>query len=125
MENIYDSSFFCTYKQIDDDDLYRIQFLQAFKMIEWNDKELQGKMDTLYDYVGYHFVKIFRRLKKDKSCLSHMMLFLGEEPSALDLFQAFFCADVFQEAHLCISDIMRYGSIKEDNYAVLEKTIFG
>ena len=33
----YDSSFLCTYKNIDDDDLYRIQFLQAFKLSNWDD----------------------------------------------------------------------------------------
>ena len=61
MENIYDDSFFCTYKQVDDDDLYRIQFLQAFRMNEWNDDELRKKLDKLYDTVGFHFIEIFNR----------------------------------------------------------------
>lgn len=124
MDDIYDPTFLCTYKQIDDDDLYRIQFLQAFKMKNWNDKELQGKMDKLYDLVGYHFMKIFIKLKQSKSCLSHILLFLGQDPSPVDLFQTLFCADLFQETHLCISDILRNGTFRQDNYDMLEKTIF-
>ena len=48
MGDNYDGSFFCTYKQLDDDDLYRIQFLQAFIMNELNDSELREKVDKLY-----------------------------------------------------------------------------
>jgi hypothetical protein len=124
MENMYDGTFRCTYKHIDDDDLYRIQFLQAFKMNELIDVELRKKMDKLFDYLGFHFTKIFNRLKNEKSCLSHMLLFLGENPAAVDLFQTLFCADVFQETHLCISNILRTGIIDSDNYELLEKTLF-
>jgi|SaaInlStandDraft_5_1057022.scaffolds.fasta_scaffold112279_1 hypothetical protein len=124
MENIYDGTFHCTYKQLDDDDLYRIQFLQAFKMNELLDDELRKKMDILFDYLGFHFTKIFNRLKNEKSCLSHMLLFLGENPGAVDLFQTLFCADVFQETHLCISNILRTGIIDLDNYELLEKALF-
>ena len=124
MENIYDDSFFCTYKQVDDDDLYRIQFLQAFRMNEWNDDELRKKLDKLYDTVGFHFIEIFNRLQTEKSCLSHMLMFLGENALAIDLFQALFCADVFQETHLCVSNILRHSAIDPDNYVLLEKTIF-
>ena len=124
MGDNYDGSFFCTYKQLDDDDLYRIQFLQAFKMNELDDSELREKVDKLYGQVGFHFSKIFSKLQHEKNCLSHMLLFLGESPSHIDLFQCLFCADVFQETHLCISNIIMNGSIEELNYSLLEKSLF-
>ena len=44
----YDSSFLCTYKNIDDDDLYRIQILQAFKLSNWDDKLINSTRKKLY-----------------------------------------------------------------------------
>ena len=48
MEQAYDSTFLCTYKQLDDDDIYRAQFLQAFKCKEWNDSEINTKTDIVF-----------------------------------------------------------------------------
>jgi len=124
MNDDYDGTFFCTYKQLDDDDLYRIQFLQAFKMTSWNDEILRKKLDKLYNIVGSHFTNILNRLHHEKNCLSHMMLFLGESTTGIDLFQCLMCADVFQEAHLCISNILSTGEISSNSYELLEKCIF-
>ena len=124
MIDVYDATFFCTYKQIDDDELYRIQLLQAFNLIAWDDNIMRNGIDKLFDVVGVHFSKILDRLCNEKSCLTHMIMFLGQTPSQIDLFQALFCADVFQETHLCISNILTNGLIEPCNYKSLEKCVF-
>ena len=63
MVSEYDSSFLCTYKNIDDDDLYRIQFLQAFKLDNWDDKLINSstpkrKITILYQ-IRSSFVRKF------------------------------------------------------------------
>jgi hypothetical protein len=124
MDEFYDPYFLCTYKQHNDDDLYRIQFLQAFKLDNWDNDKVRHRMDQLYDHIGYHFKDIYIKLKTEKSCLSHIILFLGQNINCIDLFQSLFCMDVFQEFHLCISDIFRIGKIEEEHYLLLKKTIF-
>ena len=124
MVDVYDVTFLCTYKQIDDDELYRVQLLQAFNLTSWDNSVMRTSVDKIFIIVGGHFNKILDRLCSEKSCLSHMIMFLGQSPSQIDLFQTLFCADVFQEAHICISNILTTGSIEQCNYKSLEKCIF-
>ena len=124
MNKLYDASFLCTYKQVDSDDLYRIQLLQAFQMMEWNEEEVANKIDTLYDKTVSHFTKIYDRMKQDDSIVSHLLLFLGKDPSYKDLFRTLFMMDTFQEMHICISEILNHGSIRTLNYKRLEMVLF-
>lgn len=124
MTDVYDASFLCTYKQIDDDDLYRIQLLQAFKILNWDDHVITTSIDKLFYIVGRHFDEILNKLCNEKNCLSHMIMFFGPSPSKRDLFQCLFCIDVFQEAHNCISNILNSGNIELCNYKSLEKVFF-
>lgn len=124
MTDFYDASFLCTYKQIDSDDLYRIQFLQAFQLTEWDDEEVAKKIDSLYDRIHSHFTKIYDRMKQDNSIVSHLLLFLGKDPCDKDLFRALFMMDTFQELHSCICDILNHGRIHTLNYKRLEMVLF-
>lgn len=124
MNKLYDTTFLCTYKQIDNDDLYRIQLLQAFQLMKWNDEEVATKIDALYDKTVSYFTKIYDRMKQDNSIVSHMLLFLGKEPSYKDLFRTLFMMDTFQEMHICICDILNHGSIQILNYKRLEMVLF-
>lgn len=124
MSELYDASFLCTYKQIDHDDLYRIQLLQAFQLMEWNDDAVANKIDTLYDTTVSHFTKIYDRMKQDNSIVSHLLLFLGKDPCDKDLFRTLFMMDTFQELHICICDILNQGRIQTLNYKRLEMVLF-
>ena len=64
MVSEYDSSFLCTYKNIDDDDLYRIQFLQAFKLDNWDDKLINSTRNKLFLLVKDQFVDILKDMKR-------------------------------------------------------------
>lgn len=124
MESEYDNKFLCTYKNIDDDDLYRIQFLQAFKLEEWDDIQVRQKIVKLFNIMDKPLHNLLQQIQAKPSILSHMLLFLGNRPEKIDVFQCLFCADVFQETHLCISDIITYGEIKSKHYQYLETVIF-
>lgn len=120
----YNSSFMCTYKQHDDDDLYRIQFLQAFKMDKWDDRMVREKIERLFTEIEGHLTMLIEKIQTQPSILSHMLLFLGNNPEKIDVFQCLFCADVFQETHLCITDVLNYGEINPGHRNALEKVLF-
>ena len=121
---LYDNSFMCTYKQLDDDDIYRVQFLQAFMLEDWDDTLVRNRMVILFDKIGHHFKKIIEEIMIKTSILSHMLLFLGNSPNKIDVFQCLFCADVFQETHRCICDAIHTNTIPKDHYTALENTLF-
>ena len=75
--DFYDTTFICTYKQADDDitdDLYRSQFLQSFKLEDWNDNLITEKTDLLFDIVEEHFLDVFTEMKAGNTKFSHMLL---------------------------------------------------
>jgi hypothetical protein len=92
--------------------------------MKWNDEEVATKIDALYDKTVSYFTKIYDRMKQDNSIVSHMLLFLGKEPSYKDLFRTLFMMDTFQEMHICICDILNHGSIQILNYKRLEMVLF-
>lgn len=120
----YDSSFMCTYKQHDDDDLYRLQFLQAFKMNKWDDRMVREKIEYLFTEIEEYLTTLIEKIQTQPSILSHMLLFLGNKPEKIDVFQCLFCADVFQETHLCITDVLNYSEINPGHHDALEKVLF-
>ena len=120
----YDSSFLCTYKNIDDDDLYRIQFLQAFKISTWDDKLINSTRHKLYLSTKDKFVDILKDMKNKKHILSHALLFLGGNPNDFDLFSLLFCMDIFQEFHKCLCDILNTGTLKKENLKNLSNVLF-
>ena len=75
MVSEYDSSFLCTYKNIDDDDLYRIQFLQAFKLDNWDDKLINSTRNKLFLLVKDQFVDILKDMKKKKTYFKPCIIF--------------------------------------------------
>lgn len=124
MCDIYDSSFLCTYKNIDDDDLYRIQFLQAFKTQQWDDNEINKKITLLHAITREHFSDTYKKIMVEESVISHMLLFLGIKPNEIDLFQTLFTMDMFQETHACICDILNHQKVSDSNYRNFTNTLF-
>lgn len=123
MEKAYDSSFLCTYKQLDDDDLYRAQFLQAFKCTSWDDAEITKKTDIVYDNVGHHFKTCYDTFRANNTRFTHLMMFMGQHHTNENLFRILFCMDLFSETHRCISDIVNNGNVTPDSIDALLKCI--
>jgi hypothetical protein len=111
----YAYDFLCTYKQLDCDNLYRSQLLQAFKLTEWNDKEMTIRTDKLFTKVEEQLKDVFDIFRNNETRFTHLMLFMGEHLTNENLFRILFTMDLFQEAHICFCDILNTGSVKNDN----------
>ncbi len=123
MDKVYDSTFLCTYKQLDDDDLYRAQILQAFKCTCWDDAEITKKTDIVYDSVGHHFKTCYDTFRTCDTRFTHLMMFMGEHLTDENLFRILFSMDLFSETHRCISDVVNSGSVALDSKDALIKCI--
>jgi len=123
LANVYDSSFVCTYKRLiddDDDDLYRIQFMQAFCTKEWNDTLITHRTDAVFKIVSMHFSKAFEILRTNNTKFSHMMLFMGAHLTDENLFKILFCMDLFAETHACICDVLNNKPVDPKHLAELK-----
>ena len=123
MEQAYDSTFLCTYKQLDDDDIYRAQFLQAFKCKEWNDSEINTQTDIVFRNIGHHFKVCFDRFRTGQTRFTHLMLIMGKYLTDENLFRILFTMDLFNETHRCICEITTFDKPTEESMEALMKCI--
>ena len=106
---MYCADFICTYKLIENESeseqLYRIQFLQAFQSENWNDDIINDKMKTLYENIKDNTVinDIINNIKKSKN-LEMMITLLGDDE--LTLFKLLFKYELFDFTHKCICNIL-------------------
>ena len=106
---MYCADFICTYKLIENESeseqLYRIQFLQAFESENWNDDIINDKMKTLYENIKDNTVinDIINNIKKSKN-LEMMITLLGDDE--LTLFKLLFKYELFDFTHKCICNIL-------------------
>ncbi len=124
--DFYDTTFICTYKQADDDitdDLYRSQFLQAFKLHDWNDQTITEITDKLFHVVEEYFIDVFTEMKAMNTKFTHMMLFMGEHITNSNLFRIFFVYDVFDIFHRCVCDIVSNGSLSAQQLDTFKNAI--
>ena len=109
----YDTSFICTYLEVDDDDLYRSQFLQAFGLDEWRDDAITARTDELFAAVEKHFIPAFELLRSKSTRFTHIMLMMGDRLTNENLFRVLFVFDIFQYAHRCFCDIAMTSSVTD------------
>jgi len=106
---MYCADFICTYKLIENESeseqLYRIQFLQAFQSENWNDDIINDKMKTLYENIKDNTVinDIINNIKKSKN-LEMMITLLGDDE--LTLFKLLFKYELFDFTHKSICNIL-------------------
>ena len=106
---MYCSDFICTYKLIENESeseqLYRIQFLQAFQSENWDDDIINNKMKDLYENIKDNTVinDIINNIKKSKN-LEMMITLLGDDE--LTLFKLLFKYELFDFTHKCICNIL-------------------
>lgn len=123
--NSYDTTFVCTYITADDDDLYRSQLLQAFRMTEWSDTVITKKTDVLFLVVENHFIEAFDLLRSKTTRFTHIMLMMGEHLTNENLFRVFFVYDIFQYAHRCFCDLVQIGNVTQKHKNQLLEAIRG
>ena len=105
---MYQSDFICTYKlhsKEDQADMYRIQLLQAFDVMKWDDTAIDTSVKTLFEQIGKHkdIQRILQRAKTSKCCESVVMLVDSEDYT---IFSNLFQYDLFDLFHRCICDVV-------------------
>lgn len=122
---MYIHNFVCTYKLHDLDnqeDVYRMQMLQAFDLKEWDNDIIDKETKILYEKIKKtnHLQDIISKIKSSEK-FSKFIAFIGEDD--YDLFKILFIFDLFDVAHKCFCDIYNAGEINEENKKMLLKNI--
>ena len=122
---MYLTDFVCTYKLHEDsekDDIYRLQFLQAFCLDNWDDDAIEKKTTELYNTVTQKVdcTDIFEKVKKSDK-YKFILQFVGDDNYAI--FKILFMYDLFDLAHKCFCDILNKGIINIDNKNMLLNNI--
>jgi hypothetical protein len=114
---MYNTKFVCTYKlhdNDDQDDMYRIQLLQAYSLEKWDDDVINNIMKTLFDkhISNKEFHDIILKAKKSEK-LNNIKLYIGDDDYTL--FKGLFQYELFDLIHLCICDLEKSAEISEIN----------
>ena len=119
---MYQADFICTYKLMDDDSdqeqMYRIQLLQAFDLNEWNDAVIDTTISELYTRLNDLpiFKEIFKRARENEYIMEMLDLLRlnGEENLDDDIiFHLLFKFEFFDLLHRCIVDYLLNNTIHE------------
>lgn len=118
---MYQADFICTYKlmddEIDQEQLYRMQLLQAFDVKEWEDDIIRKIILELYTEIADRndFKEIFRKARLNKSIIDMLDLLKlnGEERLEENdiIFNLLFKFEYFDLLHRCLVDYLLNHSI--------------
>ena len=114
---MYQSDFICTYKFMDNDadqeQLYRIQILQAFDLNEWTDLTINTSIQELYAKLSSEFKDIFIKARENKEVIEMLDLFKlsGEVDGDDIIFKLLFKFEYFDLLHRCIVDYLLHNTI--------------
>jgi hypothetical protein len=113
---MYQADFICTYKLMDDEydqeQLYRIQLLQAFDLKEWDDDKINPTIEELYASFcnNNEFKEIFKKARDNKNIMEMLDLLKlsGEENLEENdiIFKLLFKFEYFDLFHRCIVDYL-------------------
>ena len=113
---IYQPDFICTYKLMDtpedQEQLYRIQLLQAFDLQTWNEEQINDTMIELFSLlvINADFKNILEKAKENKEIID-----LFERLNIVNdddlVFTMLFKYEYFDLLHSCIADILMFDSI--------------
>lgn len=114
---MYDDSFVCTYHLLEDDstdELYRIQFLQALSLQDWDDHKVDSEIDAIYaDISNALWVTTAITRLKDGSSIGTWFAQLGSINDEM-VFRLLFGYDYFHLTHRCVSELRRTGSTSDE-----------
>ena len=117
----YQSDFLCTYKLMDTEDeqeqLYRIQLLQAFDLPNWDDDKINSTILNLYKLVAKtdEFARVFEKALVNPT-MQTLLLKFGEdiknnEDNLFLIFTFLFNFNYFDLLHRCLCDYLRRKAI--------------
>jgi len=128
---MYQTDFICTYTMFSDishddqEELYRIQLLQAFDLKEWNDDKINETIEELYSSISSNdcFKDVFLKAKQNTDIIQLLEIYMlnSGENETLDeneiiyenniLFKLLFKFEYFHLTHRCIIDFILNKSI--------------
>ena len=118
---MYQADFICTYKLMDDasdqEDMYRIQVLQAFDLNEWNNDVIKAIVSDLYiELKDIPAMKqIFDQARRNSNVIEMLALFDDDERVNENdiIFYFLFNFEYFDMIHRCIVDYLLNNTIHE------------
>lgn len=110
----YQHDFICTYKLMDNDNdqeqMYRIQLLQAFNLNHWDDNIINQTIMELFTIISdsSDFKQIFRKARENNSIKEIIDLIDNTEDYIGDdlIFKILFKFEYFDLLHRCIVDYL-------------------
>jgi hypothetical protein len=117
----YQTDFLCTYKLMDTEDeqeqLYRIQLLQAFELPHWDDDKINSTILNLYRLVAKtdEFAKVFEKALANQN-MQMLLLKFGDdintnEDNLFLIFTFLFNFTYFDLLHRCLCEYLRRKAI--------------
>ena len=98
---MYETDFICTYKLIKEEDvsdiLYKMQYLQAFNLKSWDDKEINRRAEQVYEIIWC--LPQFRDMIKLTPAYKTL-------PNSFEAFQTLFSYDTFDVMHRWLCDVL-------------------
>ena len=117
----YQSDFLCTYKLMDTEDeqeqLYRIQLLQAFDLPHWDDDKINSTILNLYKLVAKtdEFARVFEKALVNPNMQTLLLKFGDDIHDNSDnlflIFTLLFNFTYFDLLHRCLCDYLRRKAI--------------
>jgi hypothetical protein len=118
---MYNYDFLCTYKFHEDDlqeDMYRIQLLQALSLDKWDDKNAAIAMTSLYNDVKDNS-DVNAMIEKAKTSNQLQMLILLSGQDNYTIFTLLFKFELFDITHKCLCDVNKSQKISYENFQEL------
>jgi len=108
---MYITNFVCTYKLHEDDvkeDMYRMQFLQAFNLNNWNDEEINKETLALYNLCNKtkEFTALLDKMKQSDE-LKLLISIMGDNDNIV-VFKCLFKFELFDLAHKYFCNIIEH-----------------
>lgn len=107
---MYQADFICTYKWMDNENdqeqMYRIQMLQAFDLNAWDDSIIHSIINELYAKLSNlaEFKDIFAKARENKH-IQEIMALIDEDTNDI-IFNLLFKFEYFDLLHRCIVDFL-------------------
>jgi|TARA_B110000444_G_C18794013_1_gene573919 hypothetical protein len=114
---MYQTNIICNYKQHDNDDqedMYRIQFLQIFDLNIWDDNIINEITNDMYNKVKTNpdITFIINTANKSEK-LTTIKQFIGDDD--ITIFKGLFQYDLLDLFHICLCDLVNSNEIKTIN----------
>jgi hypothetical protein len=113
---VYQYDFVCTYKWMEtpeeQEDLYRIQLLQAFALETWDEEQINNTIIDLFVkvYDNEDFKTILEKAQENASMMEAFKSFEIVQTADL-VFTMLFEYLYFDVLHSCIADVLMHGAV--------------